>query len=275
MKLEHTDHSANPLFNPEHAYGDTTFKISGKPIEVIQALAYVKALGGGHLYIGLGLIPPKTLYYKGQFATPDWQGRLNQYDYDVICSLVQNQKWIKSVNVWAGEIVDHDLDKIDYTTDMDNRFNMHPMDRFGKVTRVHWTQWQQIRLNSWLDIPAIPGRPMGKGVMFAGSGWEPRDVYATWAQQGIGNASIFVGSKAEYAEFKAVTKIQAAHEEVNHPAELAQWVSGMTQIICTPNGWACGIAQACGKPYMVQSIPELSQWNNPFNLAERGNNGSF
>ena len=46
MKLEHPDHSTNPLFNSEIAPGDTKFKISGKPIEVIQALAYVRALGG-------------------------------------------------------------------------------------------------------------------------------------------------------------------------------------------------------------------------------------
>lgn len=275
MKLEHPDHSANPLFNPEHAYGDTTFKISGKPIEVVQALAYVKALGGGHLYIGLGLIPPKTLYYNGHYATPEWEGRLSQEDFDVICSLVQNQKWVKSVNVWTGQLVDHDLDKIDYTTDMDNRFNMHPMDRFGKAVKLHWTQWQRVRIDSWLDIPAIPGRPQGKGVVFAGSGWEPRAVYADWVRQNVGAVSVFVGTKAEYAEFKAVTKIQAAHQEVDHPAELAQWISGMNQTICTPNGWACAVAQALNKPYMVQSIPELQQWNNPFVLAERGNNGTF
>ncbi len=275
MKLEHPDHTSNPLFSPEHAYGDKTFKISGKPIEVIQSLAYIKALGGGHLYIGLKLIPPKILYYQGQPATPEWTDRLSQEDYDVICSLVQNQKWIKSVNVWAGELVDHDMDKIDYTTDMDNRFNMHPMDRFGKALKIHWTQWQRIRMQSWLDIPAMPGRPMGKGIVFAGSGWEPRDVYQSWIKQNIGAVSVFVGSKQDYADFKAVTKIQASHIEAEHPAEIAQWISGMNQLITTPNGWAVGIAQALNKPFMVQSTPELQQWNSPYTLPERGNNGVF
>lgn len=275
MKLEHFDHSSNPLFNPEGAYGDTTFKISGKPIEVIQSLAYVRALGGGHLYIGLGLVPAKSIYYQGHFATPEWEGRLNQDDFDVICSLVQNQKWIKSVNIWAGQIVDHDLDKIDYAIDMDNRFNMHPMDRFGKVTKVHWTGWQSVRQESWLDIPAIPGRPQGRGVVFAGSGWEDRQIYAQWRSQGIGAHAIFVGTKQEYQGFKDATGIQIPLEEVSHPAELAQWISGMNQVISTPNGWAIPIAQALNKPYLVQSIPELQQWNNPFILGERGNNGQF
>lgn len=273
MKLEHTDHTNNPLAGK--TYGDKTFKISGSPVEVIQAMAYVKALGGGHVYIALGLIPAKSIYYKGQFATPEWEGRLNQDDFDVICSLVQNQKWVKSVNVWAGEIVDHDLDKIDYTTDMDNRFNMHPMDRFGKVIGVHWTQWQGVRLNSWLDIPAIPGRPMGKGVIFAGSGWEPREAYKEWTRQNIAVHALFVGTKAEHAEFVSVTKIQAPLQEVSHPAELAQWISAMNQTICTPNGWAAPVAQALNKAYLVQSNPDLQQWNNPYVMSERGNNSVF
>jgi hypothetical protein len=275
MKLEHKDQSTNHLSNPNKQYGDKTFKISGKPIEVIQALAYVKALGGGHLYIGLGLIPPKSLYYQGHYATPEWNDRLSQEDFDVICSLAQNQKWVKSVTVWTGQVVDHDLDKIDYTTDMDNRFNMHPMDRFGKATNVHWTGWQQLRLNSWLDIPAIPGRPPGKGVVFAGTGWQDRSVYAQWSQQGIGAHGLFVGTQEEHQEFESVTGIKTDLQPVSHPAELAQWISGMNQVICTPNGWACAIAQGLGKAYMVQTIPELSQWNNPYVMAERGNNGAF
>jgi hypothetical protein len=275
MKTQHPDHSTNPLVDPSRLAGDTTFKISGKPIEVVQALAYMKALGGGHLYIGLGLIPPKTIYYQGQFATPEWTDRLNQDDFDVICSLVQNQKWVKSVTVWTGEVVDHDLDKIDYTTDMDNRFNMHPMDRFGKVTKVHWTQWQQLRLNSWLDIPAIPGRPAGKGVVFAGSGWEARETYAEWQRQGIASHGLFVGSRQDYRDFVEATGLKPDHQEVDHPAELAQWISGMNQVIATPNGWAIPIAQALNKHYLVQSLDNVQQWNNPFVMSERGNNAVF
>jgi hypothetical protein len=274
MKLQHHDHTANPLFNSGMLPSEKTFKISGTPVEVLQALAYVRAFGGGHIRIGLGLLEAKTLYYKGQFATPDVKGRLSQEDYEIICSLVQNQKWVRSIEPWAGEIVDHDMDKVDYTTDMDNRFNMHPMDRFGKVMGLHWTQWQRIRLNSWLDIPAIPGRPTGKAVLVTGSGWQPREIYEGWRQQGLGAVSIFLGSPEEYKEWVDVTGITMTRQGYSHIGELAQWIEGMSQTICTP-GWAPAIAQALNRGYMVQSLPEVEGWRNPYVLAERGNNSQF
>jgi hypothetical protein len=269
------DHTTNPLFNPDVNAGEKTFKISGTPIEVVQALAYVKALGGGHVYITLGLIDSKHLYYKGQYASPEWRGRLNQEDFEAIQELTQTATYVKSIQPWAGQLVDHDLDKIDYTTDMDNRFNMHPMDRFGKVLNVHWTQWQRVRATSWLNIPAIPGRPMGKQVMFAGSGWEWREVYAAWRQQGIDNSSIFVGTTDEYQGFCLVTGLAPEHKNVTAVGELAQWIEGMTQIICTSHSWAPAIAQALNRQYLVQSRPDLQLWNNPYVLPERGNNSVF
>ena len=273
MKFNHTDQTNNPLASPKQ-YGDTTFKISGTPLEVLQALAYVKALGGGHVRIGMGLLPAKSLYYKGQFSTPEWAGRLNQEDFDIICTLAQNQKWVKSIEPWNGELVDIDFDKVDYTTDMDNRFNMHPMDRFGKVAKVHWTGWQTVRLNSWLDIPAIPGRPTGKGIIFTGTGWEAREVYPHWAQQGIAQASIFLGTDQEYEDFVAVTGMAMDHQPVSHVGELAQWIESMQQIICTP-GWGAAIAQALNKRLLVQSLPEVETWRNPYVLSERGNCSTF
>ena len=273
MNFNHPDVSNNPLANPA-TYGDKTFKISGTPLECIQALAYVRALGGGHVRVGLGFLGAKNLYYKGQYAEPDQQGRLNQEDFDILCSLAQNQKWVKSIEPWAGEIVDYDLDKIDYTIDMDNRFNMHPMDRFGKVTGIHWTQWQQIRLGSWLDIPAIPGRPTGKAIIFTGTGWKPREAYKQWQAQGLPAASIFLGSQQDYDDFVSVTGLKMDRKGYSHVGELAQWIEGMQQLVCTP-GWAPAIAQALNRAYLVQSLPDVEQWRNPYVLSERGNNSVF
>lgn len=275
MKIQHTDYSTNPLFNAAALPKETTFKISGTPLELVQALAYIRALGGGHLYIGLKLLEPKHLYYRGQYAPPELKDRLNQQDFDDFCELVQNCSYLRSVNTWAGEQVDYDLDKIDYATDMDNRFNMAPMDRFGKVLNVHWTQWPAVRANSWLDIPAIPGRPQGKGLVVAGSGWKPREAYSQWRSQNIGSAAVFVGSAKDYAEWLAVTNIKMTLIKTDSVGELAQWISGMNQVITTPNSWAVPIAQALNKSYLVQSSPDLQLWNNPNVLAERGNNSVF
>ena len=180
--MEQYKHENNPFFND--TYSDVnTFKISGTPLEVIQSLAYVRAMGGGHVRIGMGLLNAKSIYYAGVAAKPEWRGRLNQEDLEIIQKLTQNQKWIKSVEPWAGEIVTYDLDKVDYTVDKDNVFNMHPMDRFGKVLKIHWTQWQQARFKSWLDIPANVGRPQGKAIVLCGGNWNSNPQYALWAQQ--------------------------------------------------------------------------------------------
>jgi len=274
MQTQHIDYTDRPLFNQTRVPSEKTFKISGTPLECIQALAYVKALGGGHVRIGLGLLDAKQLYYKGQFATPEWKGRLNQEDFDSLCELVQNEKWLTSIEPWAGEIVDHDLDKIDYTIDMDNRFNMHPMDRFGKVVGLHWTQWQMVRLDSWLNIPAIPGRPTGKAIVVTGTGWQDREIFKQWRQQNLGQVCLYLGSQAEYDEWVSVTGIKMERRGYSSVGELAQWIEGMQQTICTP-GWGAVIAQALNRAYLVQGDPSTELWRNPYVLAERGNNSVF
>jgi hypothetical protein len=272
--LTQIDHTTNPNFNPESAPQEQTFKISGTPLECLQALAYVRALGGGHVYIAKGLLASKHQYYMGHPGPVDLKGRLNDEDIEIIQSLAQNCSYISGITEWTGEIVDWDLDKIDYTVDMDNRFNRHPIDRFGKVCNVHWTQWNMIKMASWLDIPANVGRPTGKGIVITGSGWEEREVYKAWAQQGLGNMSTFLGSEAEYKEWVAITGIKMTRVGYKHVAELAQWISGAQQVICTP-GWGAAIAQAINQRYLVQSLLGVELWRNPWVIGERGNNGPF
>jgi hypothetical protein len=271
--MEQYKHSDNPFY--KDIYSDTnTFKISGTPLEVIQALAWVRALGGGHVRIGLNTLNAKALYYTGVSAPEEFKGRLNQEDLEIIRELTQHQKWVKSVEPWAGEIVTHDLDKIDYTRDKDNVFNMHPMDRFGKVLKVHWTQWQRARMNSWLDIPANVGRPQGKAIVFCGSGWEPREGYANWRTNGIERVATFVGNQADYDRFCQVTGLSPALHLTDSVYELATWISGTQQVIGTP-GWGIAIAQALNKVYSVQKVRNLDVWNDPWILQERGNNSAF
>jgi hypothetical protein len=271
--MEQYKHTENPLWND--IYSDTqTFKISGNPLEVIQALAWVRAMGGGHVRIGMNLLNAKHLYYHGVNAPSEFQGRLNADDLEIIRQLTQNQKWIKSVEPWAGEIVDHDLDKIDYTVDKDNVFNMHPMDRFGKVLKIHWTQWQVARFKSWLDIPANVGRPMGKGIVICGSGWKAREGYNQWRSQGIANVATFVGTQAEYDDFSKTTGIKCSKEITDDVWTLATWVSGAQQVIGTP-GWGIALAQALNRPYSVQKVDNIDVWNDPWIMQERGNNSAF
>jgi len=271
--MEQYKHTGNPFYNDR--YNDTqTFKISGTPLEVIQSLAWVRALGGGHVRIGMGLLNAKAQYYTGISAPEEFKGRLNQEDLEIIRELTQNQKWVKSVEEWRGEIVTHDLDKVDYTRDKDNTFNMHPMDRFGKVLKVHWTQWQRARMNSWLDIPANVGRPMGKAIVICGTGWIPKEGHKNWALQGLGNVATFVGPKAYYDEFSSVTGITCEHVETSSIWDLATWISGTQQVIGTP-GWGIALAQALNKSYSVQKVPNLDVWNDPWILQERANNSAF
>jgi hypothetical protein len=84
-----------------------------------------------------------------------------------------------------------------------------------------------------------------------------------------------VGSREDYREFTQSTGLTVDHQEVDHPAELAQWISGMNQVIATTSGWAIPIAQALNKHYLVQSLDNVQQWNNPYVMAERGNNAVF
>ena len=271
--MEQYKHDNNPFYNSK--YSDTnTFKISGTPLEVIQSLAWVRAMGGGHVRLGLGFLNAKSQYYQGVPAKKEWQGRLNQQDLDNIRLLTQNQKWVKSVEPWAGELVTYDLDKIDYTVDKDNTFNMHPLDRFGKVLSVHWTQWQRARLKAWLDIPANVGRPQGKAIVFVGGDWEPRDAYPLWAKQNVAQVSTFVGSQAEYDSFTKTTGIKMSKVIVKDVWELATWISGCQQVIGTP-GWGIAIAQALDISYVVQKVDNLPIWNDPWILQERANNSVF
>lgn len=271
--MEQYKHIDNPLY--KNTYSDTqTFKISGTPLEVIQSLAWVRAMGGGHIKVGLGFLNAKSLYYSGVTGPVKFQNRLNADDLLIIQTLTQNQKWVKSVEPWAGEIVDHDFDKIDYTVDKDNVFNMHPMDRFGKVAKAHWTQWQQVRLKSWLDIPANVGRPQGKGIVICGGDWAERDSYTAWRSQGISNVATFVGAQADYDNFTKVTGIKCSKVITSDVWELATWISGAQQVIGTPD-WGIALAQALNRPYMVQKEPNIDSWADPWLLSERGNNGPF
>ena len=271
--MEQYKHTNNPFW--KDTYSDSnTFKISGTPLEVVQALAWVRAMGGGHVRICLGALNAKSLYYSGISAPAEFQGRLNEDDLNIIRKLCENQKFVKSVEPWRGEIVTFDLDKIDYTRDKDNTFNMHPMDRFGKVLKVHWTQWQRARMNSWLDIPANVGRPQGKAIVFCGSGWEPKEQHSAWIQQGIQNVATWVGTQADYDQFSKVTGIKCAKHITSDVYELATWISGTQQVIGTP-GWGIAIAQALNKVYSVQKVPNLDVWNDPWILQERANNSAF
>jgi hypothetical protein len=271
--MEQYKYPDNPFFKDIYS-DDATFKISGTPLEVIQALAYVKALGGGHVRIAKGLLNAKGLYYKGVGVRAEFQGRLNDQDIEDIRKLTQNQKWVKSVEPWAGEIVTHDLDKIDYTVDKDNQFNMHPMDRFGKVVKIHWTQWQQVRFKSWLDIPANVGRPQGKGIVLCGGDWRDSPQYPQWKLQQIDKISTFVGTQAEYDSFVTATGISCESVITDDIWTLATWVSGAQQTIGTP-GWGIAIAQACNKAYAVQKIDNVDTWNDPWLMIERMNNSAF
>lgn len=272
--MEQYTYPDNPFFNGD-LYSDTnTFKISGTPLEVIQSLAYVRAMGGGHVRIGLGFLNAKSLYYTGVAGPEEFQNRLNQEDLEIIRSLTQNQKWVRSVEPWTGEIVTYDMDKIDYTVDKDNRFNMHPMDRFGKVLGVHWTQWQVARFRSWLDIPANVGRPQGKGIVIVGGGWQPRAVYADWRKQQIDRVSTFVGSQAEYDSFTKTTGIKSTLVKTQDVWTIGTWVSGAQQVLGTAS-WGIALAQALNRPYLVQKVENIHAWNDPWILQERANNSVF
>ena len=271
--MEQYKYSNNPHF--KDIYSDTnTFKISGTPLEVIQSLAWVRAMGGGHIRVGLGFLNAKGLYYNGVGVREEWRGRLNEQDLDIIRELTQNQKWVKSVEPWAGEIVTYDLDKIDYTRDKDNMFNMHPMDRFGKVLKIHWTQWQSCRFKSWLDIPANVGRPMGKALVICGGGWKSSSQFPNWKAQNIDRVSTFVGTQEEYDSFVQASGITLDTVITDSVWELATWVNGSQQTIGTP-GWGIAVAQACNIPYAVQKVENIDTWNDPWLMAERMNNSAF
>lgn len=168
---------------------DLFFKHSGKMGDIIYSLPVIRRLGGGHMRINVN---------GGEFATIDVAA------YKSLKPLLEAQSYIKSVEIYSGEPIDHDLDGF-------RRFipwkGCNLVDCYYHAVGLE----PDVRNHTspWLEVPAMEPAVTASVVVsrtnrYLGDRAEITPIYQQLFLQGLGEHGVFIGFAEEHERFQTL-----------------------------------------------------------------------
>ncbi len=224
-----------------------SFLCSGTISDIISCLAVMKALGGGDLYIRTSENNIENDFYKDRmilFSTPSpylERGLINIYTYEYFKPLLEQQSYIKSVNIYSGSEVTFNLDDFRYCY-----FNEDYLNKTKGVRLNVFNEMWGLKLSfttPWLSVEGEhePDRKVlvGRSVKYQGGdmGYKSLDKFLT-------DNAFFYGTDMEYMNFGAACCIIWRFKP-DSLIDLAQSIKGM-EIIMTNDNFLYWLSLALG-----------------------------
>jgi len=193
------------------------FKHSGDMGDIIYSLPAIRALGGGTLYLDVNGGKDSKLIQP--FVKPFDRDRLRfgVDEFNFLKPLLMKQSYIKDVQPWAGEEVDHDLDKFREVF-VQGGFNLAECHLLacGINSGNHLTPWLQ----------AMPVK-VGKDISISRS-LRRQSNHDFWDSNRnfLKENGLFLGLDLEYEVFCTVFEIKPKRQIISDALELASYMLG-------------------------------------------------
>ena len=224
-----------------------TFKHSGDLGDILYALPAVKALSGGTLYLDLngGRTEPFV-----QQTCPDGHTKLGQRAYDALRPLLLEQPYITDVQPWAGEPIDHNLDRFRGQVLTGGQVNLvvAHLRAFGLPEGIYNDPWLTLRSPPvTLHKPVVISRTV-----------RYHSKYRWWALniRQLAPQAVFLGFEKEHDIFQYTFECQVDFHWAKDALEIAQVLLGSQMLIGNSN-FTMAIAHGLGTPF-VQELYEYS-----------------
>ena len=245
-----------------------SFSTMGTFGDTIYSLCVMKMLGGGDLYVKLNALDDFVRKHLGWAHAGPAQGRYTQSDYDILEPLLKAQDYLSKIAVWNNEVID--------VTELDNHWKMHMQKGWqGNQTEcyaltvgidIHEPEnRKKLLLDPWLTPVKpiiIPGKPIVINRTVRHLYGPPSDEWYSYAQNGLGDYGVFVGTEREHADFEEFFGIKIHYQKTNDLLELAQVIQGCEQFIGNQSV-ALSLAIGLGKSYQCELRKDYQNTKTP------------
>jgi hypothetical protein len=235
--------------------------------DIIYSLCLVKHMGGGNMYVKLNALDKFAQEVLGWADAGPAKGRLTQKDYEVIEPLLNAQDFLHEVAIWTDQPVDCDFGD-HWKQHLPNGWQGNQTECYALTQNlnIHDPAIKAMCLyKPWLTPVApihIPGKPIVVNRTVRYLYGAPSDEWFTWADNGLGDYAVFVGSEKEHADFEDVFKIKIEHYKTKDLLELAQVIQGCEQFIGNQSV-ALSIAIGLGKSYQCEVRKDYETTKTP------------
>lgn len=209
------------------------FKHSGTLGDLIYSLPIVKAFGGGEFYLHLNQVDWIGQYYYGSRPNPFHQGRMTAQDLEFMRDFMLAQSYItkfEALDPQTTEIT-HNLDRFRPA------FVGHPgnyVDIYAQSFGINPEMWPGLRQTPWLTVPKTTTPEGVSYVVNRTERWLPKTnsyLWDQWREQGVPEASVFVGLPQEHRAFEASTGWKIPYHPTPTLLDLAEVIAGAEQFI--------------------------------------------
>jgi hypothetical protein len=221
-----------------------TFKHRGKLGDIVWSLNFIKAMGGGKLYLQLGEY-------------------LDETGFQFIRSLLEWQPYIKEVVKWSGEPVDYDLDRF---REIMNRSHQRSLCEvyyvvFGKEVPRHF------EYEPWLIAPDFTQHKSSVIISRVGRGLHGRPVhnkfYDDLVSRNLQRNSYFVGLDSEWKRFMEEYQCNIPYKPVHTALDLAA-VIGQADLCVMNQSLPAVIAEGLKKTLFIETRLDIAKPDHMF-----------
>lgn len=245
-----------------------TFLHAGTFGDTIYGMNAVKLLGGGDVYIRLNGINEVAWNAFGMIDGGEHAGRYTQADLDFLFPLLEKQSYIKNLNVWRNEAIDHDLSKHYKFTTGPKGWQGNQTECYGLVCGIDLDQHRrELLIDPWLDSVEpikIPGRPIVinrthrylVNCEYLGPQWKK------WVAEGLSDVAVFVGLEKECEEFNRAFNTRIPYKPVTDMLEMARIIQGCDQFMGNQSV-ALSLAIGLGKTFWCETRKDWNAFKSP------------
>lgn len=229
-----------------------SFLHSGDIGDIIYSLPTVKALGGGILYLDVtgGESDPyvqenlKNLYRKSL--------KFNEQSFNFLKPLLENQSYIKSVEVWNGQKVDYNLNQFR------DRYNKTQAGSTENLVETHLITFKKspfYGIDPWLNV--VPNTNYNDRIIInRNERYHSNLVMWVTQAENIHKNGLFVGMPYEHEAFQRIIENKVDYIPVKNALDLAQIIAGSGKFMgnqSAPLAIAIGLGVQCVVENFTQS----------------------
>jgi hypothetical protein len=253
-----------------------TFAHSGTSGDTLIALAFIRALGGGHLYLKLNNIDRVVQKYLGWPNGGVHSGRMTQDDFNSLEQLISHQPYITGFSIWNGEPIDYDFD-LAATKHHITDWPRNVPNIYARALDLEPEQYRkQVQIDSWIECREpikVPDRPIAvfRGTRYLdGNPLQPQE-WLEWLEWGLAEQSFFIGLPNEYDYFcKTFGVTTIPYIPTKNFWEMSQYLQGAEMMI-TSMGGPCALGICMGKTMQIEYRKNVSIEQLEINWPWRSN----